>query len=98
MEVQSNSHLFRIRLNDERTKKATISSELAMRITKIVKLKHRYESFAIILNTDKSDEENILTQAQYVIKVYLFFFNTDKYFLFVCSIVCANERRFIKTR
>jgi uncharacterized lipoprotein YbaY len=69
MEVQANSHLFRIRFNDERTKKVTISTELAMRITKIDKLKHRYETFAVILNTDKSDEDNILAQAQYVIKV-----------------------------
>ncbi|CAF1269971.1 unnamed protein product [Adineta steineri] len=68
MEVQANSQLFRLRLNDERTKKATISTELAMRITKITKLKYRYESFAITLNTDKSDEDNILEQAQYVIK------------------------------
>lgn len=73
MEVQANSHLFRLRFNDERTKKATISTELAMRITKITKLKHRYESFAIILNTDKSDEDNILVQAQHVIKVNGFF-------------------------
>jgi len=70
MEVQANSHLFRIRFNDERTKKVTISTELAMRITKIAKLKHRYETFALILNTDQSDEDNILAQAQYVIKVY----------------------------
>ncbi len=69
MEVQANSHLFRIRFNDERTKKVTISTELAMRITKIDKLKHRYETFGVILNTDKSDEDNILAQAQYVIKV-----------------------------
>ncbi len=69
MEVQANSHLFQIRFNDERTKKATISTELSMRITKITKLKHRYESFAITLNTDQSDEDNILAQAQYVIKV-----------------------------
>jgi len=69
MEVQANIHLFRIRSNDERTKKATISTELAMRITKIAKLKHRYESFAFILNTENFDEDNVLIQAQYVIKV-----------------------------
>jgi len=70
MEIQANSHLFRIRFNDERTKKVTISTELAIRITKIDKLKHRYETFVLTLNTDKSDEDNILTQAQYIIKVY----------------------------
>ena len=70
MEVQANSHLFRIRFNDERTKKVTISTELAMRVTKIDKLKHRYETLAMTLNTDKSDEENVAAQAQYVIKVY----------------------------
>jgi uncharacterized lipoprotein YbaY len=70
MEVQANSHLFRIRFNDERTKKDTISTELAMRVTKIDKLKNRYESLAITLNTGKSDEDNVLIQAQYVIKVY----------------------------
>jgi uncharacterized lipoprotein YbaY len=70
MEIQANIHLFRIRFNDERTKKATISTELAMRITKIAKLKHRYESFALILNTEKFDEDNVLIQAQYVITVY----------------------------
>ena len=69
MEVQTNSHLFQTRFNDERTKKATISTEIAMRITKIAKLKHRYESFAITLNTGNSNEENVLAQAQYVIKV-----------------------------
>jgi uncharacterized lipoprotein YbaY len=73
MEVQANSHLFRIRFNDERTKKATISTELAMRITKIDKLKNRYESLAITLNTGKSDEDNVVAQAQYVIKVSEYF-------------------------
>ncbi len=79
MEVQANVHLFRIRLNDERTKKATISTELALRITKIDKLKHRYETFAMALNTDQSDEDNVLAQAQYVIKVNekLSFINID---------------------
>ena len=69
MEVQANSHLFQTRFNDERTKKATISTEIAMRTTKIAKLKHRYESFAVTLNTSNSDEDNVLAQAQYVIKV-----------------------------
>ena len=69
MEIQVNNHLFRIRFNDERTKKVSISTELSLRITKIDKLKHRYETFAMSINTEKSDEENILTQAQYVIKV-----------------------------
>ncbi|CAF2405386.1 unnamed protein product [Rotaria sp. Silwood2] len=68
MEVQANSHLFRIRFNDERTKKDTISAELAMRITKVSKLKQRYETFSITLNTEKSNEDNVLAQAQYVIK------------------------------
>ncbi|CAF3405452.1 unnamed protein product [Rotaria sp. Silwood1] len=68
MEVQANSHLFRLRFNDERTKKDTISAELAMRITKVSKLKQRYETFAIILNTEKLNEDNVLAQAQYVIK------------------------------
>ena len=70
MEVQANSHLFRIRFNDERTKKDSVSTELSMRITKIAKLKNRYESLAMALNTGKSDEDNVLVQAQYVIKVY----------------------------
>lgn len=64
MEIQANIHLFRIRFNDEQTKKMTISTELAMRIRKIKKLKDRYE----ILNTN---EENVRTQAQYVIKVFI---------------------------
>ncbi|CAF2823340.1 unnamed protein product [Rotaria sp. Silwood2] len=68
MKVQANSHLFRIRFNDERTKKDTISAELAMRITKVSKLKQRYETFSITLNTEKSNEDNVLAQAQYVIK------------------------------
>jgi hypothetical protein len=64
MEIQANTHLFRIRFNDEQTKKATISTELAMRMTKIKKLKDRYETFT------NADEENIRAQAQYVIQVY----------------------------
>jgi hypothetical protein len=64
MEIQANIHLFRIRFNDEQTKTTTISTELAMRITKIKKLKDRYE----ILN---ANEENVRTQAQYVIKVFI---------------------------
>ncbi|CAF1211887.1 unnamed protein product [Rotaria sordida] len=68
MEIQANSHLFRIRFNDERTKKDSISAELSMRITKVSKLKQRYEIFAITLNTEKSNEGNVLAQAQYVIK------------------------------
>lgn len=70
MEIEANNHLFRIRFNDERTKKVTISTELSMRVTKIDKLKHRYETLTILLNTDKSDEENVLAQAQYIIKVF----------------------------
>ncbi|CAF0873509.1 unnamed protein product [Adineta ricciae] len=68
LEVQANTHLFRLRYNDERTKKATISTELAMRITKITKLKQRYEGYAMIINTVSSDEENLLLQAQHIIK------------------------------
>jgi hypothetical protein len=64
MEIQANTHLFRTRFNDEQTKKATISTELAMRMTKIKKLKDRYETFT------NADEENIRAQAQYVIQVY----------------------------
>jgi len=64
MEIQANTHLFRIRFNDEQTKKATISTELAMRMTKIKKLKDRYETFT------NADEENIRAQVQYVIQVY----------------------------
>jgi hypothetical protein len=63
MEIQANTHLFRIRFHDEQTKKATISTELAMRISKIKKLKDRYE-------TVNTDEENVRAQAQHVIKVY----------------------------
>ena len=55
-----------MRFNDERTKKDTISTELAMRITKVTKLKQRYESFAITLSTN---EDNVIAQAQCVIKV-----------------------------
>lgn len=69
MEMEANNHLFQIRFNDERTKKVTISTELAMRVTRIDKLKHRYETLSILLNNEKSDEENLLNQAQYIIKV-----------------------------
>ncbi|CAF3393173.1 unnamed protein product [Rotaria socialis] len=57
-----------MRFNDERTKRDSISTELALRITKVAKLKQRYEVYAITLNTDTSNEDNALAQAQYVIK------------------------------
>ncbi|UJR21235.1 hypothetical protein I4U23_024330 [Adineta vaga] len=68
MEVQANTHLFRMRYNDERTKKAVLSTEFAMRVTKITKLKQRYESFAVMGNAEKSNDDNIFIQAQHVIK------------------------------
>ncbi|CAF1386454.1 unnamed protein product [Rotaria magnacalcarata] len=68
IEVQTNSVLFRMRFNDERTKRDSISTELALRITKVAKLKQRYEVYTITLNTDTSSEDNALAQAQYVIK------------------------------
>ncbi|CAF5146908.1 unnamed protein product, partial [Rotaria magnacalcarata] len=57
-----------MRFNDERTKRDSISTELALRITKVAKLKQRYEVYTITLNTDTSSEDNALAQAQYVIK------------------------------
>lgn len=63
-----------MKFNDERTKKLSISTELTQRINRIEKLKHRYETLAMQLNTDQSDEENILHQAQHVIQVYSLFF------------------------
>ena len=72
MEVQANDHLLRVVLNDERTKKATISTELATCIAKIAKLKNRYESLMVTMGTEKSHEDNVLAQAQYVIKVCCF--------------------------
>lgn len=63
-----------MKFNDERTKKLSISTELTQRINRIDKLKHRYETLAMKLNTDQSDEENILHQAQHVIQVYSLFF------------------------
>ena len=66
MEVQANSHLFRLRFNDEKAKKEAISSELAGRVLKIAKLKDRYESFPSIWN---GEEDTVLAQAHQVIQV-----------------------------
>ena len=66
MEVQANSHLFRLRFNDEKAKKEAISSELAARVLKIAKLKDRYESFPTIWN---SQQDTVLAQAHQVIQV-----------------------------
>lgn len=73
MEVQANTHLFRIRFNDERTKKGTISTELALRITKIEKFKHRYETIAMDFDGHPSEKENARYQAQSVIEVNIEF-------------------------
>lgn len=69
MEIQANSRLLRLRLNDERTKKDTISTELALRITTVTKLKQRFESFSMALNPKKSNEDNIEPPTQDIIRV-----------------------------
>ena len=69
MEIQANIHLFRLRFNDEQTKKMTVSTELNKRIIKITRLRQRYEGIAITLNTEKSNEDHVIAHAQYVIQV-----------------------------
>lgn len=89
MEVQANTHLFRLRFNDERTKKVTISTELAMRITKIDKLKHRYETIA--MNSNGNTARN---QAQHIIEVMncRLVGDSNEY------LVCTDQRRTLPTR
>lgn len=92
--------MFRLKFNDERTKRDSISTELAVHFTKIAKLKQRYETFYVMFNADKSDEESIAVQAQFIIKACqqsaFFLVIMNKHFYF--NLVCTNERRFIKTR
>jgi hypothetical protein len=68
-EVQANTHLFRVRFNDERTQKTVLTTELAQQITRVVKLKDRYECMTWNAHVDQSNEVHIRLQAQHIIQV-----------------------------
>lgn len=69
LEFQGKINFYRIRLNDERTKKCSVSKDLAKHRYRVKKLKDRFECLTLIFNVEPSDDENIRIQAQHVIEV-----------------------------
>ena len=75
LQVQASLHLFRLRFNDEQTKKSTTATQLALLIIRINKLKLRYQSLTSSSPPDHDDQQeeqqeyNLRMQAQQILRV-----------------------------